>query len=66
MEGSALFSGPLRPMLAADVARLGYAGLKDGRAVVITGLFNKIMAVSAQLSPSFMVLRIANWMNSTA
>ncbi len=66
MEGSTLFSGPVRPMQAADVARLGYQGLKDGRAVVITGLINKIMAASARLSPTFMVLRIASWMNSTA
>ncbi len=66
MEGSTLFSGPVRAMRAADVARLGYQGLKEGRAVVITGIFNKIMAASARLSPAFMVLRIANWMNSTA
>jgi len=66
MEGSTLFSGPVRAMQAADVARLGYQGLKDGRAVVITGTINKIMAASARLSPAFMVLRIANWMNSTA
>jgi len=65
-EASTLFSGPLRLMQAADVARLGYQGLKDGRAVVITGLINKIMAASARLSPTFMALRIANWMNSAA
>ena len=65
-EASPLFGGPVRPMQAIDVARLGYRGLKDGRAVVITGIVNKIMAVSARLSPTFMLLRIANWMNSTA
>jgi uncharacterized protein len=65
MEGSTLFSGPVRAMQAADVARLGYRGLKDGRAVVITGAINAIMAASARLSPTFVALRIANWINST-
>jgi uncharacterized protein len=65
MEGSTLFSGPVRAMQAADVARLGYRGLKDGRAVVITGAINTIMAASARLSPTFVTLRIANWINST-
>jgi short-subunit dehydrogenase len=62
---SALFKGGLFPLMdAADVARIGYQGLKAGRAVVITGLFNKIMATSARMSPTFVSMRIANWMLS--
>jgi short-subunit dehydrogenase len=38
MQGSALFSGPMPVMQAAEVARLGYAALKAGRPVVVTGL----------------------------
>jgi uncharacterized protein len=64
--GSALFKGGLVPvMTASDVARIGYQGLKAGRAVVITGLLNKIMATSGRMSPSPVSLRIANWMMST-
>jgi hypothetical protein len=62
---SALFKGGLFPLMdAADVARIGYLGLKAGRGVVITGLFNKIMATSARMSPTFVSMRIANWMLS--
>jgi short-subunit dehydrogenase len=64
--GSALFKGALVPLMrASDVARIGYQGLKAGRGVVITGLLNRIMAVSSRLSPTPMTLRIANWMMST-
>ena len=44
MEGSSLFNGPMPVMQAAEVARLGYAALKAGRPVVVTGLLNKIIA----------------------
>jgi short-subunit dehydrogenase len=61
---SALFKGRLPVMSAAEVARLGYQGLKARRRVVITGLINKIMVTSSQLSPASLSLRIANWMMS--
>jgi hypothetical protein len=64
MEGSALFSGLMPVMHAADVARLGYGALKAGRPLIITGLINKIMAFSGRFSPAFMALAIANRMNS--
>jgi short-subunit dehydrogenase len=52
-------------MSASEVARLGYEGLKARRPVVVTGLLNRIMAVSSQLSPAPVKLRIASWMMST-
>ena len=64
--GSALFKGGLVPVMSAgEVARLGYEGLKARRPVVVTGLLNRIMAASAQLSPAPIKLRIASWMMST-
>jgi short-subunit dehydrogenase len=63
---SALFKGGLVPVMSAsEVARLGYEGLKARRPVVVTGLLNRIMAVSSQLSPAPVKLRIASWMMST-
>ena len=61
---SPLFAGILPVMQAADVARIGYRGFRSGRPLVITGLFNKIMALSARFSPAFMSVRIANLLNS--
>jgi short-subunit dehydrogenase len=61
---SALFKGLLPVMDASEVARIGYQGLKAGRAVVITGFVNKVMAASSRLSPTPVSLRIANWMMS--
>jgi short-subunit dehydrogenase len=52
-------------MKSADVARIGYRGTKAGRRVVITGLMNRVMAITARVSPHAMVLPIANSMMST-
>ncbi len=60
MQGSALFSGPMPVMQAADVARLGYAALKAGRPVVVTGLLNRIIALSTRFTPPAMLLPIAS------
>jgi uncharacterized protein len=66
MGGSPLFQGGLVPLMSArEVAQIGYQGLKSGRGVVITGLLNKIMAISSRLSPTPLSLRIANWMMLT-
>jgi short-subunit dehydrogenase len=51
-------------MSSAEVARIGYQGMKAGKRVVVTGLMNRIMAVSARVSPHAMVLPIANSMMS--
>jgi uncharacterized protein len=59
-----LFSGVFPVMRSADVARIGYEGLKAGRAVVITGLLNKIMVMSGRFSPSAIALRISAGMTA--
>jgi len=60
MEGSGLFNGPMPVMQAAEVTRLGYAALKAGRPVIVTGLVNKILAVSARFTPPSMLLPIVS------
>jgi short-subunit dehydrogenase len=47
-------------MQAAEVARLGYAALKAGRPVVVTGFLNKIIAISTRFTPPAMLLPIAS------
>ena len=61
-EGTALFTGIVPVMQSAEVARIGYRGLKAGRAVVVTGLLNNIFAISGRISPPSMSLPIVNWM----
>lgn len=57
---SGLFDNPLIPvMTAAQVARLGVRGMLAGRRVVITGLLNKLTALSGRLSPHAASLPIA-------
>jgi len=63
-DKASLFSGGLPVMRASEVARIGYQGLKAGRAVVIAGLLNKIMALSARLSPTAISMPIASRMMS--
>src|SRR4051794_20046922 len=44
LEASALSSGPLKVMTAAEVARAGYEGFREGKRIVIPGTMNKIGA----------------------
>ncbi|HTT08981.1 MAG TPA: SDR family oxidoreductase [Gammaproteobacteria bacterium] len=48
----------MRPMDARTVAMAGYQGLHAGRAIVIPGLFNKIMAVAGELPPRQIALAV--------
>ncbi len=63
VESSALFSGPMPVMTAADVARQGYAALKAGRPLLIAGLRNRIIAMSTRLTPTAVLLAIASQLN---
>ena len=47
-------------MTSAEVARIGYQGFKAGQRVVVTGVLNKITAMSGRYSPRFLTLPIAN------
>ena len=47
-----------RPMAARDVARAGFEGMQQGRAVVVPGLLNKLLAVSAGLGPAAIALEV--------
>jgi short-subunit dehydrogenase len=50
-------------MTAAEVAREGYVALKAGRPEIITGLINKIVAISARFTPTTISLMIADRLN---
>jgi short-subunit dehydrogenase len=64
MQGAAIFEGPMPVMTAAEVARQGYAALKAGRPEIITGLVNKITAMSTRFTPTAILLMIASHLNS--
>ena len=64
MQGSRLFSRPA--MDARNVAETGYAAMMAGKAIVIPGLPNRLLAQSVRISPRFVVRRIARWLNATA
>lgn len=63
MQSVALFEGPIPVMTAAEVARQGYAALKAGRPEIVTGLVNRIMAMSTRFTPTAMLLMIAGHLN---
>jgi short-subunit dehydrogenase len=48
----------LRPMSAAEVAQIGYRGLKRGKRIVVTGFMNKMLAQSVRVSPRLAVVKI--------
>ena len=51
-------------MSAAEVARLGYLGLKGGRRVVITGLLNRIVALGGRFAPHPISLKVTKLLTS--
>ena len=63
MESTGLFNSPMPVMTAAEVARQGYAALKAGRPLIITGLVNNIIAMSTRFTPTSMLLMIAGHLN---
>ncbi len=65
MKNTILFKSPfMKTMSSAEVARIGYKGLKAGKRVVVTGFANKLTAASVRISPRAAVLSIANYLNS--
>ena len=46
-------------MSAADVARIGVDGYEAGRAIVVTGLTNRVGSLASQLVPRWVSCRIA-------
>ena len=64
MQGVALLEGPMPIMTAAEVARQGYAALKAGRPQIITGLVNKMIAMSTRFTPTSILLIIVGHLTS--
>jgi uncharacterized protein len=64
MQGVGLLEGPMPMMTAAEVARQGYAALKAGRPEIITGVVNRITAMSTRLTPTPIMLKIVARLNS--
>jgi len=64
MEESRLVSGK-KIMDAATVAKIGYNGLKKGKAVVIPGFRNQIMTLSVRFTPRKMVTNIVRNMQES-
>lgn len=65
MDKSAILNSGLVPKAdAAYVAKVGYQGVKAGKAVVISGVANKVMAQSVRISPRFLVRKLAKFLNT--
>jgi short-subunit dehydrogenase len=48
-------------MSAEDVAEIGYKGLMRGKAVIIPGARNKVLAWSTRLGPRSLVVNLSRW-----
>lgn len=56
MEGSKLLANPMNPaMSAVEVAKAGYGALMSGKALVIPGLSNQLLALTPRLLPRMLV-----------
>jgi short-subunit dehydrogenase len=66
LQGAALFKASRLTMMDAQaVARIGYQGLKAGRAVVITGRLNKVMKMVGRFVPNAVKFHLFSRMIST-
>jgi short-subunit dehydrogenase len=50
-------------MGAAEVAEIGFAGLMNGKRIIIPGLMNKLLALSTRFTPRFVLVLIARSLN---
>lgn len=64
MQDSKLFTGPMKVMDAAAVARAGYEGFRAGKRIVIPGLINKLGVQSVRISPRAVVTRLVRAMQA--
>lgn len=62
MTKSRLFT-VMKPMESKVVAEKGYEAMKRGQRVIITGMFNKVLARSVAITPRPVVLKIAKMLN---
>lgn len=65
MENSRLFRGG-QVMTASDVAEAGYAAMRAGKPVVITGAANRVMAFGTRFIPRRMAARVAKMAQQNA
>lgn len=63
MEGSRLSRGNIGILSAEKVAQKAYRGLENNKLFIIPGMFNKILAYSASLSPDVIKTRIAAFLH---
>jgi len=61
MRDSLLFK--MNRMSAREVAEIGHRAFRQGRVVAITGLRNRMLALSVRFSPRALVRRIAGALN---
>jgi short-subunit dehydrogenase len=61
VENSPLFEQ--NTMTAQEVARLGYLGMQRGRAIVVTGAKNRLMAVGSKFAPRTFATKVAGRLN---
>ena len=65
MENSRLAGGKVLAIMRAErVAQAGYRGFRNGTAVVIPGVPNKLVAFALRFAPRFLVRIVARWINS--
>jgi hypothetical protein len=64
VEDAPLFNGSAHVMSAEEVARFGYEGLKAGRRVVIAGITNTLMAMSARVTPHSLSMAVGDYLMS--
>jgi uncharacterized protein len=65
MQRSRLFR-LMTPMSAAEAARVGFAGYRAGKAIVIPGLLNRTLIGLGQLTPRVLRRRVSRLLQATS